>query len=82
MEVRVLKMCFTQLVEKKKRDLRCQQCITKRMVHLGQESKSIETMFGQSRKLNIDLDMLRRKYQEEQVFHFILRELEELFQKL
>lgn len=49
------------------------------MVHLDLENKNTETMFGLFQKLNIDLDMQKKKFHKVQVFHFILNELTEDF---
>lgn len=72
---RVPKMYSIQLAERRRNDLRCRQCTTRRMERLDQESKSTETMFGQSLRPSIDSDMLKRKCPEELLCRCILREL-------
>jgi len=78
---RVLRMYFIQLEEKRKKDLRSQQCTTRLMELLVQENRSTETTFGQSLKLSIDLDLLKRRCQEELLCRCILRESEEFSQR-
>ena len=82
MGVKVRKMFFILMEEKKKSDLMCQLCTTKLMALLVQESKSTGTMFGLFLKLNIDLDMPKRKYHKELDCRYIQNELAECFQKL
>lgn len=74
LEVKVQNRSFTQQEEKRRKDLKFQQCTIRLMEHLVQESKNTETMFGQSPKLNIDLDMLKKKFLKELVFLFIQNE--------
>lgn len=67
-------MFYIQQEERRRSDPRSQQCTIKLMEHLVQESKSIETMFGQFLKLSIGSDMQKRKSQEELQNLFIQNE--------
>ena len=81
-EVKVQRMFFIQKVEKRRKDLKYLQCTIKHTELLDLVNKSIETMFGQFQKQNIDLAMLKKRFLREQVSHFILKELTESFLKL
>lgn len=81
LEVKVQRMFFIQKVEKRRKDLKFQQCTIRHMELLDLVNKSIETMFGQSLKQSIDLVMLKRKFRKAQVFHSIQKELTEYSQK-
>ena len=74
LEVKVQNRFSIQLEEKKKNDPKSQQCIIKLMEHLALVSKNTEIMFGLFHKLNIDLDMLRKKSLKELVFLYIQKE--------
>jgi len=80
-EAKVLKMFFTPMDERKKRDLMFPQCTIKLMALSVRVNKNIETMFGQFLKHSIDLDMLKRKYHKELPCRYIQNVLEECFQK-
>ena len=74
LEVKVQNRFSTQQEEKKRKDLKFQLCTIRLMELLVQESKNTETMFGQFPKLNIDLDMLRKRFLKVLVFLFIQNE--------
>ena len=79
--VKVQKMFFTPLVEKKRKDQKFRPCITKLMERLDQESRNTEITFGLFLKISIDLDMQKRKFLKAQDFLSILKESTELFQR-
>ena len=74
LEVKVQNRFSIQLEEKKRNDQRSQQCTIKLMELLVLESKNTEIMFGLFHKLNIDLDMLRKKSLKELAFLYIQKE--------
>ena len=74
LEVKVQNRFSIQLEEKKRNDLKSQQCTIRLMEHLVQVSKNTEIMFGLFHKLNIDLDMQRKKSLKELVFLYIQKE--------
>jgi hypothetical protein len=78
---RVQKTFYTLQEERRKRDLKYQQCIIKLMEPLDLENRSIEIMSGLLNKENIDLASQKKKFLEEQDFLFILNEFKETSQK-
>jgi hypothetical protein len=55
-------MCFILQEEKRKKDLKFQQCTIKLMELLARGSRNIETICGQFNKTNIDSDTLKKKF--------------------